>query len=188
MQIFVDFLPVVAFVVAYWLTDIKTAIVVIMAAMAAQVAITYALKRTVNRMLLASAALVIVLGGVSLLINNDLVFKWKPTIFNWVLAIVFLGSRFIGDRPVVQRLMQSVAKEEIVLAAPDWQRLNLMWVAFFIVSGAANLIVAYRFSENVWVNFKLFGLLGMTLVFVLAQAFWLSKRMPETDTSDATGK
>jgi len=188
MQILVDFLPVVAFVVAYWLTDIKTAIVVIMVAMAAQVAVTYAVKRTVNKMLLASAGLVIVLGGISLLINNDLVFKWKPTIFNWVLALVFLGSRFIGDRPIVQRLMQSMAKDEIVLATHDWQRLNLMWVAFFLVSGAANLAVAYRFSENVWVNFKLFGLLGMTLVFVLLQALWLSKRMPAPDTGDTAGK
>lgn len=188
MQIFVDFLPVIAFVVAYWLTDIKTAIVVIMAAMAAQVAITYAVKRTVNKMLLASAGLVIVLGGISLLLNNDLVFKWKPTVFNWVLAIVFLGSRFIGDRPVVQRLMQSVAKDEIVLAARDWQRLNLMWVAFFVASGVANLVVAYRFSENIWVNFKLFGLLGMTLVFVFLQALWLSRRMPAPDAGDAMGK
>lgn len=188
MQIFVDFLPVVAFVLAYWLTDMKTAIVVIMGAMAAQVAITYLIKRTVNRMLLASAALVIVMGTISLLIDNDLIFKWKPTMFNWTLAAVFLGSRYIGDRPVVQRLMQSVAKDEIVLAAQDWQRLNLMWVAFFAVSGAANLYVAYRFSENVWVNFKLFGLLGMTLAFVFFQALWLSKRMPAPDAGNAAGK
>jgi intracellular septation protein len=188
MQVLIDFLPVVAFVVAYWLTDIKTAIAVIMIAMAAQVAITYAIKRTVNRMLLASAGLVIVLGGISLVINNDLVFKWKPTVLNWAFAIVFLGSRFIGDRPVVQRLMQSVAKDEIVLPARDWQRLNLMWVAFFLLSGAANLFVAYQFPENVWVNFKLFGLLGMTLVFVLLQALWLSRRMPATEPGDTTGK
>ncbi len=176
MQALIDFLPVVAFVVAYWLTDFQTAIAVIMAAMVLQVAITWLLTGTVSRMTLSSAALVVVLGGVSLLLKNDLVFKWKPTILNWAFAAVFLGSQFIGERTIVQRLLQSVAKEQITLAPRDWRTLNLMWVVFFLVSGAANIIVAYRFPEHVWVNFKLFGLLGLTVVFVLLQAAWLSRR------------
>lgn len=176
MQAVIDFLPVVAFVVAYWLTDFQTAIGVIMAAMVLQVAVTLLLTGTVSRMTLTSAALVVVLGGVSLLLKNDLVFKWKPTILNWAFAAVFLGSQFIGERTIVQRLLQSVAKEQITLAPRDWRTLNLMWVVFFLVSGAANIIVAYRFPEHVWVNFKLFGLLGLTVVFVLLQAAWLSRR------------
>lgn len=176
MQAFVDFLPVVAFVVAYWLTDFKTAVAVIMVAMVLQVAITWLVKRTVSRMTLASAGLVVVLGGVSLLLNNDLIFKWKPTVLNWAFAAVFLGSQFIGTKPIVQRLLESLSKEEINLAPRDWRTLNLMWVAFFLVSGAANIYVAYSFPENVWVNFKLFGLLGLTVVFVLLQALWLSRR------------
>jgi intracellular septation protein len=176
MQAFVDFLPVVAFVVAYWLADFKTAVAVIMVAMVLQVAVTWLVKRTVSRMTLASAALVVVLGGVSLLLKNDLIFKWKPTVLNWAFAAVFLGSQFIGTRPIVQRLLQSLSKEEINLPPRDWRTLNLMWVAFFLVSGAANIYVAYSFPENVWVNFKLFGLLGLTVVFVLLQAMWLSKR------------
>lgn len=176
MQALIDFLPVVAFVVAYWLTDFQTAIAVIMAAMVLQVAITWLLTGTVSRMTLSSAALVVALGGVSLLLKNDLVFKWKPTILNWAFAAVFLGSQFIGERTIVQRLLQSVAKEQITLAPRDWRTLNLMWVVFFLVSGAANIIVAYRFPEHVWVNFKLFGLLGLTVVFVLLQAAWLSRR------------
>lgn len=176
MQAVIDFLPVVAFVVAYWLTDFQTAIAVIMAAMVLQVAVTWLLTGSVSRMTLSSAALVLVLGGVSLLLKNDLVFKWKPTILNWAFAAVFLGSQFIGERTIVQRLLQSVAKEQITLAPRDWRTLNLMWVVFFLVSGAANIIVAYRFPEHVWVNFKLFGLLGLTVVFVLLQAAWLSRR------------
>ncbi len=184
MQAFIDFLPVVAFVVAYWLSDFQTAMLVIMIAMVVQVIVTWLLARTVSRMLLFSAALVVVLGSVSLLLQNDMVFKWKPTILNWIFAGVFLGSQYIGDRPVVQRLLQAVAREELQLAPADWRTLNLMWVAFFAVSGAANLFVAYQFSESFWVNFKLFGLLGMTVVFVVLQASWLARR----DAASAPGK
>jgi intracellular septation protein len=187
MQVLIDFLPVVAFVVAYWLTDFQTAVVVIMVAMVLQVAITWLMTRTVNRMTLTSAALVVGLGGVSLLLKNDLVFKWKPTILNWAFAAVFLASQFIGERPVVQRLMQSMSKEEMSLADRDWRNLNLMWVAFFMVSGAANLYVAYNFPEKVWVNFKLFGLLGLTLVFVLLQAAWLARRESGATTDAPRG-
>ena len=96
MQSIIDLLPILAFVVTYWLADLHTAIAVIMAAMALQVAGTYLVKRTVSRMLLVSAGLVIGLGGISLLLKNDLIFKWKPTVLNWLFAALFLGSRYIG--------------------------------------------------------------------------------------------
>lgn len=179
MQAVVDFLPLLAFAVAYWLGGMHTAIATIMVAISLQVLITWLVKRTVSRMLLASAVLVVVLGGISLLLNNDLIFKWKPTVLNWVFAAVFLGSRYVGDRTIAQRILESVSKDEFKLSQTDWRRLNLMWVAFFLLSGAANIFVAYRFSEPVWVNFKLFGLTGMTLVFAVIQGLWLSKRTPE---------
>ncbi|MBN8279197.1 MAG: septation protein IspZ [Gammaproteobacteria bacterium] len=177
MQALVDLLPLVAFAVTYWITrSFQSAIVVIMIAMTLQVVITWLIKRTVSRMLLASAVLVVGLGGVSLLLNNELIFKWKPTVLNWLFAAAFLGSRFIGDRTLAQRIMDSVARDEFQLSRTDWHTLNLMWVAFFLVSGAANIFVAYRFPEDVWVNFKLFGLTGMTLAFALVQGVWLSRR------------
>lgn len=180
MQPVVDLLPLLAFVATYWLTrDMQTAIMVIMVAISLQVAIIWLVKRTVSRMLLASATLVVVLGGISLLLDNDLVFKWKPTVLNWLFAAIFLGSRYIGDRTVAQRILDSIARDEFKLSPADWQKLNLMWVAFFLVSGAANIIVAYRFPEGVWVNFKLFGLTGMTLAFALLQGLWLSNRVTE---------
>lgn len=177
MQAFIDFLPVVAFAIAYWLTDFHTAVLVIMVAMVLQVTVTWLMTKTVSRMTLASAALVVVMGATSLLLKNDLIFKWKPTILNWLFAIVFFGSHYIGRQPLIQRMLQAVAKEEIALAAADWRSLNLMWAAFFLVSGAANIYVAYNFPEHVWVNFKLFGLLGLTVVFVLLQGAWLSRRI-----------
>jgi intracellular septation protein len=180
----IDFLPIIAFGVAYWVRrDFQFAILVLMVAMTLQVALTWLVRRTVSRMTLASAALVIVLGGISLLLRNELIFKWKPTILNWAFAAVFLGSQFIGARPVIQRLMQSLVRDEMTLSDRDWRTLNLMWVAFFVVSGAANLYVAYNFTEAVWVNFKVFGLIGMTVVFVLLQAAWLMRR----DSTSGTG-
>ena len=179
MQVVVDFLPLLAFAAAYWLADMHTAILTIMVAISLQVLVTWLIKRTVSRMLLASAVLVVVLGGISLLLNTDLIFKWKPTVLNWTFAAVFFASRYIGDRPITQRILESVSKDEFQLSQADWRRLNLMWVAFFVVSGAANIFVAYRFPESVWVNFKLFGLTGMTLAFALLQGMWLSKRTPD---------
>ena len=180
MQALVDLLPIVAFAVTYWLTrNMQTAILVIMVAISLQVAVIWIVKRTVSRMLLTSAVLVVVLGGISLLLNNDLVFKWKPTVLNWLFGAIFLGSRYIGDRTIAQRILDSVARDEFRLSPAEWQKLNLMWVAFFLVSGAANIFVAYRFPEGVWVNFKLFGLTGMTLVFALLQGLWLSRHAAE---------
>ncbi|MGI9309726.1 MAG: inner membrane-spanning protein YciB [Gammaproteobacteria bacterium] len=177
MQAFLDFLPVIAFFAAYWITkDFQIAIVVIMIAMTIQVAATWLLTRTVNKMLLASWILLVVLGGISLFLQNDLIFKWKPTILNWLFAAVFMGSQYIGDKPLIQRVLGSVAQDEIQLSPGDWKQLNIMWVVFFIISGAANIIVAYSFDEETWVNFKLFGLLGMTFVFLFIQAYWISRK------------
>lgn len=177
MQALIDFLPVAAFAIAYWLSDFHTAVLVIMVAMVLQVAVTWMVTKTVSRMTLASAALVLAMGVTSLLLKNDLIFKWKPTILNWLFAIVFFGSQYIGRQPLIQRMLQAVAREEITLADTDWRSLNLMWAAFFLVSGTANIYVAYNFPEHVWVNFKLFGLLGLTVVFVLLQGAWLSRRI-----------
>jgi len=189
MQALLDFLPVVAFAVSYWITkDFYTAILVIMVAVTVQVVVTYAFKRHVPKMVLISAGMVIVLGGISLLLKNDLIFKWKPTVLNWAFGLVFLGSQFIGKQPLVQRLIDSMAKDEFVLADKDWRNLNLMWVAFFLVSGTANIIVAYTFDEATWVNFKLFGLLGLTVVFFLLQALWISaKAIPVENTETTSG-
>lgn len=183
MQSLFEFLPLLAFLVAYWQTDMRTAIVVLMVAMVVLVAGTWLIRRTVNRTQLVSAALVIVLGGISVYLDNPLFFKWKPTALNWGLAVAFLVSQYVGERSLTQRIFDSVGNGDIRLSAPDWRRLNLMWVAFFGVSGAANIFVAYRFPEAVWVNFKVFGLLGLTVVFLGAVFWWLNLRGALADGS-----
>ena len=182
MRTFLDFLPVLAFVLAYWLTkDLYVAILVIMIAVVIQLAITWLITRTIPGMLLISAALVIGLGGISLWLNNPLIFKWKPTVLYWLLAALFLGSQFIGDNPLAQRLLQSISEEPLHLSNQDWATLSLMWFGFFFIAGTANIVVAYSFEEAVWVNFKLFGLIGLTLAFLILQAVWITQRLPDQE-------
>jgi len=181
MQALLDFLPVIAFVATYWITgDMSTAIAVIMVAVALQVLATWILKRELSRMLIASAVLVLVLGGISLILDDPLFFKWKPTGLYWLFALLFLGSQFIGAQPMVKRMMLSVAEDEFELTDTVWKQLNLAWVIFFIVAGCANIYVAYNYSEATWVNFKLFGLFGMTFVFLVLQTLWLSRHITDT--------
>lgn len=179
MQLLFDFFPVIAFFAAYKLADIYVATGVIIVAVMVQTAIQWMRHRRLNPMHITSAVLVIVFGGLTLAVHDDEFIKWKPTVLNWLFAAVFLGSQFIGREPVVERLLKS----NLTLDRSLWLRLNMMWVVFFLVMGAANLYVAYSFDQNTWVNFKLFGMLGLTLAFVLVQGFWLASKVPpERDT------
>jgi intracellular septation protein len=140
--------------------------------------------KKVEKMPLITLALLVVFGGATLLFKNPLFIQWKPTAINWLFAVIFLGSHFIGDKPLVQRMMGQALE---ISDSSVWAKLNLTWVGFFIFSGIANLLVApqidplnLRFSEDTWVDFKLFGLMGMTIVFVIAQAFYLARYIPST--------
>jgi len=148
----------------------------------AQVAYVWFKQHRVETMHLVTLALIVVLGGATLFFQNEAFIKWKPTVVNWAFGIAFLSSQFIGKRPLVQRMMESNIQ---LNDAAIWQKLNLMWVLFFMVLGLANLYVAFNFSTEIWVNFKLFGLLGLTLVFVVAQAFYLTRHIvsPEEEAS-----
>ena len=173
MQLLIDFLPVVLFFIAYKLAGIYVATGVLIVAVLAQTAIAWIRHRKVSTMLLISAALVLLFGGLTLLVHDATFIKWKPTIVNWLFAAAFLASQFIKGPTLVQRLMGEQVQLE---PASLWTKLNLMWVVFFIVCGALNLYVAFTFSESTWVNFKLFGLFGLTLVFALAQGVWLARK------------
>ena len=149
-----------------------------------QVTISAVLTRKVEKMPMITLALLVVFGGATLLFKDPLFIQWKPTAINWLFALVFAGSHFIGNKPLVQRMMGQaldIQDEQI------WVKLNLAWIGFFIVSGIANLLVApeidplnFQFSQDTWVDFKLFGLLGLTIVFVFGQAIFLARYMPST--------
>ena len=180
MQLLLDFLPVIAFFVAYKLTDIYVATVVVIVAVVLQTAITWLRTRKVSTMSLVSGALVLVFGGLTLLIHDKAFIQWKPTVLNWLFAVAFAAStlKALGGKPLVQRLMQS-ADPKISMPDAAWRQLNWSWVGFCTLMGVANLVVFKLMSEAAWVNFKLFGMLGLTLVFVLAQGWWLSRHVSE---------
>lgn len=170
MQLLLDYIPIIAFILAYFYRDIFFATAVLMAVMPVILLVQWLMTKKLNRIYAASTALVLVLGAFTLAFRNPTFLYWKPTVLNWAIAIVFLGSQWIGEKPIVKRMLGTAAE----LTDPQWIRLNQIWVVFFIVVGAINLYVAYNFSEEFWVKFKLFGMLGITLVFVIIQSVWLT--------------
>jgi intracellular septation protein len=183
VKILFDFFPILLFFIAYKVFDdpaepqrgILMATVVAIVATAVQVGASWWRERRVQRMHLVTLALIVVLGGATLLLRDEIFIKWKPTAVNWLFALFFLASQFVGRAPIVRRLME----QSVTLPDPVWSRLNLSWVVFFAALGLANLYVVYNFDTDTWVNFKLFGLLGLTLLFVLGQGFYIARHMPE---------
>lgn len=178
MKLLFDLFPVVLFFIAYKMYDIYTATAVIIVASLAQVIYFYIKNRRVEKMHIITLVLILVLGGLTLYLQDEDFIKWKPTIVNWGFALVFLGSHYIGQKPIIQRMMdQMIQLPELV-----WGRLSWLWIAFFILSGATNLYVAFNYDTDTWVNFKLFGLMGMTFVFIVIQGIYINKYMQESDS------
>ncbi len=185
MKLLFDFFPILLFFIAYKVFDIYVATAVAIVASVAQVGWTRWRHGKVENMHLITLALIVVLGGATLFLQDEMFIKWKPTVVNWLFAVVFLGSQFIGKKPILQRMLA----QNVTLPADIWSRLNLSWVLFFTVLGIVNLYVVYNFDTDTWVNFKLFGMLGLTVVFILGQAVYLTKHVkPETDNDSAPGR
>ncbi len=180
MKLFFDFLPILLFFAAYKVYDIYTATAVIIVATVVQVGWHWFKNGKVENMHLITLVLVLVLGGLTLLLQDENFIKWKPTIVNWAFALAFLGSQFIGKKNLLQRMLD---KQITVSSDKVWTNLNFAWIAFFIVIGIVNLFVAFNFDTNTWVNFKLFGMLGLTLVFVIGQSFYLTRYIVIDDES-----
>lgn len=200
MKVFLDFLPVILFLIAYkfadktrefladilpeqntaWIMEqsefIIATIILIPATLIPIIYIKLSEKKW-SKMHIGIFLLVLIMGMMTIFFDNPEFLKWKPTVMNWGFSAVFLGSMFIGKKNILQRLMG----EQIELPDFAWTRLNLSWVIFFIISGVINLYVAYNYSEAFWVNFKLFGLFGITLVFMLLQGFYLSRHIKNLD-------
>jgi len=194
MKLFFDFLPIVLFFIAYkfggglyhWdgqeydVKGIYVATTVMIIASILQVTITWMLTRKVEKSHLITLLLVVVLGGATLWLQNPDFIKWKPTAVNWLFALTFIGAQLFTDKSLLERMMA----EHLQLPVKVWKRLNIAWVLFFIVSGLANLYVAFNFPEETWVNFKLFGLLGLTILFIVGQSIYLSKHIVEVTPSN----
>jgi len=178
MKFLFDFFPILLFFAAFKLYEdpkegILVATGVAIVASIVQVGLYWWKYHRFEKMHLITLALILVLGGATLVLQDEMFIKWKPTAVNWLFGMVFLASQFVGERPLVQRMMES----NIQLPDAVWLRLNTSWVVFFTAMGFANLYVVYNFDTDTWVNFKLFGLLGLTFAFVILQAIYLTRHI-----------
>ena len=197
MKFFFDFFPIVLFFIAYKLfgdmpvqlieranalpfvsidqNEPKDAIyfatvVIIISTIVQNIGHWLTYKR-LEKMHLISLGILLIFGSMTLGFKDPLFIKWKVSIFNWVFAAVIIGSMYIGEKPLIERMMSHA------IHAPKfiWKRINISWGIFFALVGLVNIYVAYTYSEEAWVNFKLFGMLGLTFVFMIAQGIYLAK-------------
>jgi len=187
MKQLLEFVPIALFFIVYQLKGerlqlgdwhyefdgIFSATLVLILATIAQVLISFALTRKLEKRLLWLLAATVGFGGLTLAFRNELFLMWKPTIFNWALALVFGASQFVGERNLMERTLGG----QISLPKAVWRRLNVIWVANFAVVGALNLVVAYRFSEAFWVSYKLYSAVGFTLLLTVATALIVSPHL-----------
>jgi len=175
MKFLFDFFPVLLFFVAFKAYDIYVATAVAIAASMVQVGWYWLQYRRFEKMHIVTLTLITVMGGATLVLHDETFIMWKPSILNWVFAIAFVGSQFIGKKPIIQRMMEG----SVSLPEHIWNRLSYAWALFFIFLGVVNLYVAYNYDLDTWVNFKLFGLTGLSFVFIILQAFYIGKYMQE---------
>jgi len=193
MKQIAEFIPIALFFIVYQLDGksvsmgdwtyhfdgIYSATAVLMAATVLQVLLTFALTRKFEKRLMWLASAVLVFGGATLFFHNQMFIQWKPTIFNWALALAFGASQFIGDRNLMQRTLGG----QLHLPKAVWTRLNLLWTTNFFIVGGLNLYVAYGFSEATWVSYKLYSAIGFTVVLTILTALLISPHLKD-DAAD----
>jgi len=188
MKFLYDLFPLLFFFAAFKLYDIYVATAVAIVASFIQVGVFWLKHRRFETMHLVTLGVIAVFGGMTLLLHDDTFIKWKPTLVYWILSGIVFGSQWIGQKTVIERMMSA----QISLPDNIWKKLNLSWGVFFALLGFANLYVAFYYGleldeatrRSIWVNFKVFGLLGITLLFVVVQAVFMAKYMQEKpDTS-----
>lgn len=180
MKLLFDFFPILLFFITYKFFDIYYATSVAIAASFIQVGISWLKTKKFEPMHLLTLAIIVIFGGLTLYLKDEMFIKWKPTVINWLFGLAFLGSQLFSQKTFIERMMGA----SIVLPQAVWRRLNLTWTSFFILLGGINLFIVYHYDTATWVNFKLFGMLGLTFAFVLLQSFYLSKYMPEVKTEE----
>jgi intracellular septation protein len=179
MQALTEFAPLLAFAAAYYLRGLYFATAVLMVAMLALLAVDWLRLKRIPPLHALSAVLVLIFGGATLALHDRVFIQWKPTVFFWLASLAFLGSFWIGERTLTERLLGGALTEafgaRLQVGAPLWRRLNVLWVLFYFLLGALNVLVLLYLSERAWVALKLVDLVLM-LLFVAAQVLWLAAR------------
>jgi intracellular septation protein len=152
---------------------IATAVAIV--ATIAQIVSLLARRRKVDAMLWVSLAIIVVFGGATIYFHNDTFIKWKPTVLYWVFAVALAGAQLLMRKNPIRMMMG----HQVELPDAVWDKLNMAWAGFFAAMGALNLYVAFNFSTSAWVNFKMFGSIGLMIAFVVAQSMVLSKYMKD---------
>jgi intracellular septation protein len=177
VKFFFDLFPVILFFVAFKIWGIYVATGVAMAATVVQVSWTKFRHGKVSKLLWASLVIIMVFGGATLFLQDETFIKWKPTVLYWLAGVVFLGALAFGKNPI-KGVMSEGGLE---LPEHVWTKLCIAWGVFFLFKGTLNLWVAYNFDTEAWVNFKLFGFTALMIAFVIAQALWLAKYLPDDE-------
>jgi intracellular septation protein len=177
-----DLFPLILFFVAYRFADIYVATAVAIAAAVLQILWIKLTRKPVETMHWVNFAVIVFFGGATLWLQNEAFIKWKPTVLYWLFGVVLLVSKYLLGKNLMQKLLGTK------VSMPDlaWNKLNLSWAMFFMIAGGLNLFVAFSglFTESQWVNFKVFGLMALLIVFVIAQSIWLGKHMQQDEASD----
>ena len=181
MEFLLDYLPLLIWWGTYFFTgDIITATKVLIPTTIIVMGVSFWFTRKIKKMTVFLCLAVVVFGGATVFLEDALFIIWKTTVINWLLAGTFFASHFFGEKTIVKYMLgKTIELDEV-----DWTRLSFSWILFFIISGSANLFVGFTFEESVWVNFKMFGLLGLTFIFIIGQTIWLNKRAVFVQSED----
>jgi intracellular septation protein len=178
MKILFDLLSVILFFICYYTTgSIFIATAAAIAATFGQVIYCWIRHRKVDPMLWISLVLITVLGGATLIFQQKQFIYWKPTALYWIISLVLLLAKAIKRTNLIKKMMGA----QMTLPDKIWNQLNIAWAIFFMIMGGLNLFIAFNFTESIWVNFKLFGTMGLMIVFVIGQTLLLSKYLQKTD-------
>jgi intracellular septation protein len=180
MQALYDFFPIICFGIFYYFYGIYVATASAMVASFLQVLVYWIRHKRFEKIQTTTCILILVLGAATLIFHKTIFIKWKPSIIYWLFGCALAGSQIFKKKPLLQNLLDG----KIKLAPVVWARLTWIWALFFLAMGFLNLWFAYMYSTEVWVYFKVIGTTGLTLIFVVAQAFYLAKHIqPEPETS-----
>jgi intracellular septation protein len=171
MKLLFDFFPLILFFIAFQFADVYVATAVAIAATFGQIGWLKLRRRKVDTMLWVSLAIIVVFGGLTLALHDETFIKWKPTVLYWIFALVLA----VAEVGFGRNLIRAMLGEQVRMPDFAWRRLNWSWVVFFVLMGAANLYVAFNFPLKTWVSVKVFGGMGMLLLFGLLQALYLSR-------------
>jgi intracellular septation protein len=175
MKFLFDLFPVLLFFAAFKLFDIYIATAVAIAGTFLQIGWLKWKRRKVDTMMWVTLIIIVVFGGATLVLHDETFIKWKPTVLYWLFAAALGGAELLFRK----NLIRATLGEQVRLPDSVWTRLNWSWAGFFVFMGAVNLYVAFNFSTDTWVSFKLFGGMGLMLLFVLLQAAFLARHMDE---------